>query len=415
MPWFVDSFLPHVIALVRVRDRFVDAVLRGAERRGGLADAVLVHEVLGELEAVVEPAEHGVAADADVGERHLGVVARHVERPPVELDLEPRCVARHEERGDARRGLPGSPEVRAKMMSCVAMWTPVFQRFIPLITHSSPSRTAVVSRNVASLPWFGSVRPNASRRDPSRKPGIHSAICSAVPKSRIISTVGKLPTIDDSFCRSLCRPRPRCARCSRMIAISRLLASRPPNSAGSASRSQPGGVGAPAHLAQQLLPLLARHAVVLEVGARPLAPVVEEAHVVVLRLERDDLALDERVEPIERRLDVGRDREVHGCDRTRDACADHLPRSTGHVPTRSRPGRQGAERDRRTATTPRQPRSEVVSTVRRGSASARSGRSVDQRPAGRDRARSRVAAAPSGAASALATRPSASWWALAGV
>jgi hypothetical protein len=42
-------------------------------------------------------------------------------------------------------GLPGSPEVRAKMMSWVAWWRPEFHRFMPLMTHSSPSRTAVVS------------------------------------------------------------------------------------------------------------------------------------------------------------------------------------------------------------------------------------------------------------------------------
>ena len=42
-------------------------------------------------------------------------------------------------------GSPGSPDVRAKMMSWVAWCSPEFNRFMPLITHSSPSRTAVVS------------------------------------------------------------------------------------------------------------------------------------------------------------------------------------------------------------------------------------------------------------------------------
>ena len=98
-----------------------------------------------------------------------------------------------------------------------------------------------------------------------------------------------------------------------MIAISRLLASWPPNSAGSAHRSQPGRIGAPTHLTQQVFPLLAWHPVVLEVGSGPLAPVIEEAHVVVALLERNDLGLDERIEPVERFLDVGGDREVHPC------------------------------------------------------------------------------------------------------
>src|ERR1700743_2531400 len=52
-------------------------------------------------------------------------------------------------------------------------------------------------------------------------------------------TCGKFPTMDDSFCRSLCRPRPLCARCSRITAMSMLVPSRPPSDLGSPYRSQP--------------------------------------------------------------------------------------------------------------------------------------------------------------------------------
>ncbi len=96
-----------------------------------------------------------------------------------------------------------------------------------------------------------------------------------------------------------------------MIAISRFDAVRPPNSSGRASRSQPGGIGTSPHLPQQLLPLLTGHAVAVEVGARPLPAMVEEPHVVVGVLEREDLGLDERVEFVERGLDLGRNGEVH--------------------------------------------------------------------------------------------------------
>ena len=61
-------------------------------------------------------------------------------------------------------------------------------------------------------------------------------------------------------------------------------------------QAQPaGGVGTPAHLAQQRFPVLARHTPVVEVGTGPLAPVVEEADVVVLLLQRLDLGFDEGV------------------------------------------------------------------------------------------------------------------------
>ena len=72
-----------------------------------------------------------------------------------------------------------------------------------------------------------------------------------------------------------------------------------------------GGVGPAPHLAQQRLPLRAGDAAVLEVGARPLAPMVEEPLVVVLGLQRRDLALDEVVDLVERLLDAVGHREVH--------------------------------------------------------------------------------------------------------
>ncbi len=77
--------------------------------------------------------------------------------------------------------LPGVPLVRAKTRSCVAVWMPVFQVFSPLITHSSPSRTAVVSMKVASLPWAGSVMPKAKCRVPAARASTHSFFCSGLP------------------------------------------------------------------------------------------------------------------------------------------------------------------------------------------------------------------------------------------
>ena len=72
-----------------------------------------------------------------------------------------------------------------------------------------------------------------------------------------------------------------------------------------------GRVRPPAHLGEELLPRLVRQAAPLPVGARILAPVVEEAVVVVLGLQRRDLGLDERVDVVERLLDLRRDVEVH--------------------------------------------------------------------------------------------------------
>jgi len=70
------------------------------------------------------------------------------------------------------------------------------------------------------------------------------------------------------------------------------------------------GVGAAAHLAQQLLPLRARRAAV-GVGARHLAAVVEEARAVTL-LQRRDLRVDEGVELGEDAGEVRGELEIHG-------------------------------------------------------------------------------------------------------
>ena len=206
MPWLRRQRLAPRGPAVGVGDRLVDAVLRRAERRRRLADPVLVHEQLRQLEPVVERAEERVVAararrSCVTSAWSVGMLNVHqkksTEKPGASVGTRKALMP---------TGEPGSPDVRAKMMSWVAWCRPELKRLWPLRTHSSPSRTAVVSRKVASEPWFGSVSPNARRRVPSRKPGIHSAFCASVPKSRIISTVGKLPTIELSFCRSLWRP-----------------------------------------------------------------------------------------------------------------------------------------------------------------------------------------------------------------
>ena len=76
-----------------------------------------------------------------------------------------------------------------------------------------------------------------------------------------------------------------------MTAMASWVPPLPPISVGQAKRRCPAVVGALARLGQQRLPLLARQAVVVPVGARVFAAVVEEADVVVLRLlQRLDLA-----------------------------------------------------------------------------------------------------------------------------
>ena len=57
---------------------------------------------------------------------------------------------------------PGLPDVRANTRLPCARATWLFQRFMPLMIQSLAvaARTPVVSSQVASLPWLGSVSAN---------------------------------------------------------------------------------------------------------------------------------------------------------------------------------------------------------------------------------------------------------------
>ncbi len=129
---------------------------------------------------------------------------------------------------------PGSPDVRANTIACATSPAPLANRLAPLITQSPPSRTARVSSQVASLPCAGSVRLKPKPDSPAIARSMNSRFCSSLPNRSRISGNTRLPTIDASVWRSLCRPRPRAARWSRIAAIPRLVPSRPPIELGSA-------------------------------------------------------------------------------------------------------------------------------------------------------------------------------------
>jgi len=75
-------------------------------------------------------------------------------------------------------------------------------------------------------------------------------------------------------------------------------------------------IGQPPGLAEQLLPLLVREPLVVPIGARILATVIEESDVVVSLLERLDLAFDELIEFYEVVGQVLGNVEVHERERT---------------------------------------------------------------------------------------------------
>ena len=131
-------------------------------------------------------------------------------------------------------------------------------------------------RGVAAVVGLGEAEADA-RRAPVSIGSRNSSRCSAVPNSSTMCTNGKLPTTDDSFCRSLCRPRPAVGEVLADHRHVEVRAVRPADLRRQPVAQPPRGVGPAEHLAEQLLPVPSRDAAALEVGARPLPPVVEEA------------------------------------------------------------------------------------------------------------------------------------------
>ena len=67
-----------------------------------------------------------------------------------------------------------SGSVRAKTMSTSASGALVIHRFVPEITHSSPSRTAFVVSDDGSEPASGSVSAKLATTSPVASRGSHS-------------------------------------------------------------------------------------------------------------------------------------------------------------------------------------------------------------------------------------------------
>ena len=176
---------------------------------------------------------------------------------------------------------PASPLVRAKIRSYGAAWMPVFHVFSPLMTHSSPSRTAVVSMCVASEPCVG--LGDAEREaaaafgegvDPLRLLLLgavvdHQQQPDVVADDRVL--VLQVAVQAEALAREVLADHGHAEVRAVLAAV--LLRERVAVVAG--------GVGAAPRLAQQRFPLLVRQPAAVPVGARVLAAVVEEADVVV--------------------------------------------------------------------------------------------------------------------------------------
>ena len=157
--------LAERLALLGVGDGLVDAVLRGAEAGGGLADPVLVEEVLHDREAAALAAEDRRCRAR--GRRgsvtcawSVGMLNVHRYSSTVKPG-EPTGVRN----AVMPSASPGLPLVRAKIRSCEAAWMPVFQVFSPLMHPAAarrhPHRGGLHERRVRAVRGLGDAEREA--------------------------------------------------------------------------------------------------------------------------------------------------------------------------------------------------------------------------------------------------------------
>ena len=114
---------------------------------------------------------------------------------------------------DARRRGAASGSVTAMRMRKSATEPFDVNHLCPLITYSSPSRSARVVSRVGSAPAFGSVMENALRRRPSSSGSIHCFFCASFAPSASSSAFPEsgalLPNTDGAYTHC---PRISCIR-----------------------------------------------------------------------------------------------------------------------------------------------------------------------------------------------------------
>ena len=275
--------------------------------RGGLADAVLVHERAAPA-ASPRPSspEDRVGGTRTSVERDLGVVGGHVERPPVESTLEARAVGRHEERGDAaararlaaraREDEVVGGDVHAGVEALGAVDDPVVAVAARRVVSSQVASRAVVGLGQAEG------EPHLARDAAAR-----SARLLLGRAERVQHQHGREVADDRRLVlRVVVQAEAAAARCSRMTAMSRLVPSRPPS-----SRAARSAGGPPRRRGARISRRSSSHS---RVGTPPCSMSVransrrwsKKRMLSFSLLERSDLALDERVDLGEQSIGGGR-------------------------------------------------------------------------------------------------------------
>ena len=210
------------------------------------------------------------------------------------------------------RASPALPEVRAKTRSTVAVCMPVLNRFMPLIIQSPPcfDGRGLHEGGVRAVIGLGQAEGDAL---PAGEHALEIAVLLLLGAEAVQQQRHREIADDRALVlQVVVQAEPLVGEMladDRHGEVGAFLAAQ---LLGQGEAQMARFVGAAAHLGQKRLPFMPRLAVIVPVGAGMLAAMVEEADIVVLALERPDLALDESVELNQIRRDVGGNVEIHG-------------------------------------------------------------------------------------------------------
>src|SRR6266851_4487531 len=308
------QLLAEGLAHASIFHALLDAVDRGAEGARRLADSVLVHEGLRKRQPAFGWAENGAGRHPNLAKAHARVVGRHVECPEVFLHLHASTVRGHEKARDAlcvaitAAGAAEEGAVRGDMHTggphLLAVDAPAGDT-VPGLPH----RPGLHVRGIGAMMQLGQAKSNRPRAIErtfdelgplGRRPEIAEHHHERVVRDDgvlALLIVVQTEALGGEVLADHCHPE------VRSVLAAELLRQR--------EAKISGRIGAAPRLAHQLFPLGARQPAVVEIGAGPFAAVVEEALVVVLRLKRLDLSLDEAIELGEISRQLRRYVEIH--------------------------------------------------------------------------------------------------------
>ena len=321
--------LAEDLPAVGVLDAAVDAVLGGAAAGARLADAVLVREGLRDGEAVVQRAQHRRRRHAHVAEQHRRVVGRHVQRPLVRRDLDAGGLARHDERRDplGRAGLARRACEHQAVRRAVHPRLPLLVAVDLVAGLAAGQRDRrggrVHVRRVRAVVDLGQAEGRAEFALDARRDELPLLLRRAVvlqhDDDRVVAdhAVLVLQVVGQAHAAAVHRVRRQVVADRAHVEVL-LVAARAAVLGGEGEAVEPCFIRQLAGFAQQDLPFVRGQPLIVPLCAGRFSSVVEELVVVVLVLEWDDLVVDECVEALEVRLQIGWEFEVHAAGELRE-------------------------------------------------------------------------------------------------